>query len=38
MGRSLKKGPYVENKLVLKVKKAIASGSHKGSRKSPRLS
>ncbi|MCB9772523.1 MAG: 30S ribosomal protein S19 [Candidatus Omnitrophica bacterium] len=27
MGRSLKKGPYVEDKLVLKLKKSIASGS-----------
>ncbi len=27
MGRSLKKGPYVEDKLVEKLKKTIASGS-----------
>lgn len=27
MGRSLKKGPYVEDKLVEKVNKAISSGS-----------
>ncbi len=27
MGRSLKKGPYVEDKLVAKLKKTIASGS-----------
>jgi len=26
MGRSLKKGPYVEDKLVEKLNKAIASG------------
>ncbi len=27
MGRSLKKGPYVEDKLVIKLRKVIASGS-----------
>ncbi len=27
MGRSLKKGPYVEDKLIIKLKKTIASGS-----------
>lgn len=27
MGRSLKKGPYVEDKLVEKINKAISSGS-----------
>jgi len=27
MGRSLKKGPFIDEKLLLKVKKQIASGS-----------
>ncbi len=27
MGRSLKKGPYIEDKLAVKLKKMIASGS-----------
>ena len=29
MSRSLKKGPYVDEKLLKKVQKAIASGDHK---------
>ena len=28
MGRSLKKGPYVDEKLFLKVRRRIESGSH----------
>lgn len=28
MGRSLKKGPYVDDKLMLKVDKAKSTGSH----------
>lgn len=29
MGRSLKKGPYVDQKLLVKIDAAIESGSHK---------